>query len=210
MGQMKNIILIVLVLFCCPAWAQKIPAFGTDKIRISADDKIIQAELEPVKSEPTAVTNRLYYWYSSNNIHATQGSFSGRLLNGKYVELFLNKNLKEEGFFVKGLKDGAWKSWDETGILKDMTTWKKGVKDGDFLTFDNKGKVKQQGRYSENMLDGKSITIDESGKQTAVKYKAGRVVIDSPSKFWKKVTPKIFRRKAKASANPPVNTQGTP
>jgi hypothetical protein len=124
---MKNIIILLCLIFPCLASAQKVPDFGISKVRILQPDKIIEAETIPLtpKLKPNAVF--LYYWYSSNKIHSTQGGFSGRLLNGAYTEFYLTRNLKEQGTFDKGLKNGTWKNWDEEGKLVKTTHWKKGL-----------------------------------------------------------------------------------
>jgi len=123
---MKNILLLICLLPFC-TYAQKLPDSGFDKMRIVEPDKIVQADLKEVASAPNIKSDRFYYWYSGNAIHSTQGGFSGRLLNGLYAEYYLNKNLKEQGIFKKGLKDGVWKKWNENGTLSNTTTWKNGL-----------------------------------------------------------------------------------
>jgi antitoxin component YwqK of YwqJK toxin-antitoxin module len=193
-------ILILFLFISSVAIAQKIPDYGFNKVRISAEDKTIQAELKPVKSDPDIETDRLYYWYSSNIIHTTQGGFSGKLLNGKYTEYYLNKNLKEQGAFIKGLKDGIWTNWDENGIITQFYTWKKGVKDGEFNLYNERGKLRQTGSYDNNLLDGKIKTYSETGSSTVIVYNDGIVVKNEPSKFWQKIKQKlnIFKKKNKS------------
>jgi len=123
---MRNIIFIFFCFLCYPAYSQKLPDFGLNKVRITQPDKIIVAEIEPVSSSPSIKSNLSYYWYNANTIHISQGGFSGKLLNGLYTEYYTNKNLKEQGNFKKGLKDGVWKSWNEEGILTSVTNWKLG------------------------------------------------------------------------------------
>jgi antitoxin component YwqK of YwqJK toxin-antitoxin module len=123
---MKYIILIFLCFLCVGVFAQKLPDYGLNKVRITQPDKIIVAEIEPVSSNPSIKQNLVYYWYSANAVHTSQGGFSGKLLNGQYTEYYPDKNLKEQGEFKKGLKDGAWKSWNDDGSLAVTTTWKSG------------------------------------------------------------------------------------
>src|ERR1700712_5807439 len=120
-------ILFFLLLLSASAGAQKIPDNGFDKVRIAEPDKTIQAYLKPVSSDPEIETDRFYYWYSGNGIHSTQGGYSGRLLNGPYSEYYINKNLREQGAYQKGLKQGIWKSWNERGVLQALYTWHKGI-----------------------------------------------------------------------------------
>jgi hypothetical protein len=124
---MKKIIIALLLLVPLLASAQKMPDMGLNKFRINEPDKTIVAETNEVSSAPTPKPGLFYFWYSANMIHSTQGGFSGTLLNGMYTEYYLNKNLKEQGIFKKGLKDGAWKSWKEDGTLSETVTWKKGI-----------------------------------------------------------------------------------
>ncbi len=123
---MKN---FLLLLFLLPVFAsaQKLSDYGFDKVRIVDTGKIIQAETKPVSSPPNVHSDRLYFWYAANKIHSTEGGFSGRLLNGSYNEFYPDKNLREQGNFKKGLKDGVWKSWDEDGTLDSSSKWKNGL-----------------------------------------------------------------------------------
>ena len=124
---MKKLFIILLFFSSGPAYAQKLSDYGFYKVRLIESDQIIQAEINPFSSEPGIKSDRLYYWYSSNGIHSSQGGYSGKLLNGWYNAYYLNKNLKEQGIFKKGLKDGIWKNWKEDGTLSLVTRWKKGL-----------------------------------------------------------------------------------
>lgn len=188
---MRNCLILIFMFCVFSAAGQKMPDYGLNKVRITAEDKVIQAELKPVNSDPNVETDRFYYWYSSNIVHATQGGFSGKLLNGKYMEYYLNKNIKEEGVFDKGLKKGVWKNWNDAGILSQFYSWKKGTKDGKFSLFDEHGNLKQSGRYQHNLLNGKVTTYADNEPVTTVHYKNGVVIVNKPSKFWQKF--KLFK-----------------
>ena len=124
---MKNIILIFFCFISIRVYAQKIPDYGLNRVRITQSDQSIIAELEPESSAVSAKPNLHYFWYSANLVHQTQGGYSGRLLGGQYSVFYLNKNLKEQGSFKKGLKDGVWKTWGEDGTLLYTSTWKHGI-----------------------------------------------------------------------------------
>lgn len=123
---MKAVILLVFCFFGYAASAQRLPDYGLDKVRINEPGQNIVAELAPISASPSAKPGLHYFWYNSGAIHETQGGYSGRLLNGQYTAFYLNKNLKEQGIFKKGLKDGIWKSWREDGSLLATVTWKRG------------------------------------------------------------------------------------
>ncbi|MFI5139273.1 MAG: toxin-antitoxin system YwqK family antitoxin [Sphingobacteriales bacterium] len=124
---MKRIITAVLFLISGSVYAQKLSDYGYDKVRIVEPDKIVKAEIIPINSRPAVKPDRLYYWYNDNRIHTSQGGYTGKLLNGLYEAYYLNHNLKEQGVFKKGLKDGVWKSWNEDGTLSQTGNWKNGL-----------------------------------------------------------------------------------
>ena len=170
---MKKLILLVFLLPMF-SYAQDLPDFGFDRIRIADQEKIIQAELLPISSEPAKFADRLYYWCSADLIHVTQGSYSGTLLNGSYNEYYLNKSLKEQGQFKKGLKDGIWRRWNEQGSLTEIYTWKLGLRSGKYELFDEQGKLRQSGSYDHDQL----------------------IVHKDSSSFWRKFD--IFKKKKKS------------
>jgi hypothetical protein len=124
---MNRLITILLFFVYGSVYSQKYPDLGLDKVRIVEPDKIIVAEINPVSVERSIKSGLFYYWYSSNGIHVSQGGYSGKLLNGIYNEFYPNKNLKEQGNFKKGLKDGTWKDWNEDGTLIQVCDWRNGV-----------------------------------------------------------------------------------
>ena len=123
---MRNILSAFFCFLCYTAYPQKLPAYDLNRVRIAQPDKLIVAEIEPVSSSPSPSTHLFYYWYDANAIHTSQGGYSGKLLNGSYTEYYTNKNLKIQGNFKKGLKDGVWKSWNEEGAIVSVTKWRKG------------------------------------------------------------------------------------
>src|ERR1700743_640462 len=124
---MKRILFIVLLFGTDLAYAQKLPALDTNRVRITEKDQTILAQINPINSTPKIKSGLFYYWYSANGIHYSQGGFSGKLLNGTYNEFYADKNLKQQGAFNNGLKDGIWKSWNEDGTLSSDTKWKNGL-----------------------------------------------------------------------------------
>jgi len=97
------------------------------QIRIIDTTQEIRADVLPFKSEPKIKNDRYYFWYFNNKIHSTQGGYNGQLLNGHYIAFYPDKNLKEEGYFKRGLKDGEWKNWNPKGDLTSVITWNEGV-----------------------------------------------------------------------------------
>jgi len=124
---MKRLLYILLLLISGSSYGQKLPEIETTSVRINEPDKTVLAEINPINSNPSIKNGLFYYWYSAGGVHFTQGGFSGKLLNGSYNEYYLNKNLKQQGAFKKGLKDGIWKTWNEDGTLIGLSKWKNGL-----------------------------------------------------------------------------------
>lgn len=143
------------------------------KIIVNQDDCTIVAYVKPVRGLPVE-TDKLYYWFSANKIKSTQGGYSGKLLNGDYRSSYPNKNLKELGYFYKGLKTGIWKSWSQSGKLNEDYTWNFGRKNGIYHKYDSLGRVLEKGKYRNDVLNGKQeILVGDSTK--TVYYNRGKV-----------------------------------
>ncbi|BAU54904.1 toxin-antitoxin system YwqK family antitoxin [Mucilaginibacter gotjawali] len=124
---MRKLFILLLFLFSGHLYAQKLPDYGLYRARLTDSGKTIEAEYNPIDHLPSIKSNLFYYWYNASRVHSTQGGYSGQLLNGLYTEYYPNRNLKEQGVFKKGLKDGLWKSWNKDGTLKQATNWHKGI-----------------------------------------------------------------------------------
>jgi hypothetical protein len=124
---MKKALFILLLFVSGTAIAQDYPDYGLTKLRLTDSGRTIEVEVNPVKRLPIVKTGLVYYWYSANQVHFTQGGYSGQLLNGVYTEYYQNKNLKQQGMFNRGLKDGVWKMWNKDGTLKEVVNWQEGI-----------------------------------------------------------------------------------
>lgn len=124
---MKLLVFISLLIAGSSATAQKIPEYGLNRVRVIDSGKTIQADLMLSGSGPKTKADKFYYWYSNNAIHHSEGGFSGRLLDGQYLEFYPDNNLKVQGSFKKGLKCGSWKNWDDNGVLLEATKWRNGI-----------------------------------------------------------------------------------
>ena len=183
-----RVFLLVFLLTGTIAFSQKkYPDIGLNKVRMYLSDKSVLAEINPVKNIGNIFTDRIYYWYGTNQINLTQGGYSGRLLNGIYLEYFLNKNIKISGYYDNGLKEGIWKSWDSDGILIDYYTWKKGQRNGNFKLFNGHGKIKEIGIYKDNLLEGWKKNYKSSDSVEVTYYKRGSIVNGKNSKGLNKI-----------------------
>jgi antitoxin component YwqK of YwqJK toxin-antitoxin module len=172
-------IFVVAALIIQTLWFQSVDAQSYEKILsrqkvvINYDDHTVVTYTEPV--EKVSLNNDCYYyWLSGQNINVTQGGFSGKLLNGSFEAFYLDKNLKESGWFLNGLKVGDWKHWNESGVLIDQYVWKDGKKDGQYRRYDANGREIEYGSYQHDLLDGKQVVVGDSTQVTY--YKHGKVI----------------------------------
>jgi len=135
----------------------------THKVIVNYTDHTIVAYVKP-SPNVRAFSNLQYYWFSGQSIQSSQGGYSGKLLNGYYEDFYANKNLKEAGWFSKGLKQGPWKSWDEKGLLKEECNWSAGQKNGIYRKYNNQGKLSQTGHYKNDSLKITAVKIMDSSK----------------------------------------------
>jgi hypothetical protein len=186
--------LFLLLCQCCPILllAQKMPDDGTSQVRINDTDRTIRAGILAVTSAPKARPDRQYYWYGSGGIHQLQGGYSGHLLNGSYQEYYLNKNLRTEGAFGEGLKDGVWKDWNEAGKLSRLITWDQGEQTGPFRLYDPDGKVITSGNYKHNLLEGAVTFHIGTDSVKTLRYKKGQVIPPKKGNFLKRIH--IFKK----------------
>lgn len=195
---MKIYSCLLSLLITASAFGQKLPEVGMN-VRIIENNRTIVAEIRPSGSDPAIDVASIYYWYGAGLIHQTQGGYSGKLLNGIYKEYYLNKNLKEQGTFIKGLKQGTWKAWSETGKLQQLFTYKHGLKSGTFNLYDDEGNLIKTGNYAHNQLNGK-VTGYDKGAANIVVYKNGQVVSgNKTSSFWHKIN--IFKKHGAAKTS---------
>ncbi|MBB2144011.1 hypothetical protein GM921_00810 [Pedobacter sp. LMG 31464] len=124
-----------------------------------------------------------YYWYSNNQLHATQGGFSGKLLDGPYTAIYLNGNLKEQGLFKNGLKQGIWKVWNEDGILLSQKTYQNGLPEGKYQLF-AKGELQESGNYSAGKINGKVVRYIRPDSIQHILYRNGEVVQQAEYLSW--------------------------
>ncbi|MBE9585986.1 hypothetical protein IM792_16145 [Mucilaginibacter sp. JRF] len=192
---MKKLLYILLFLFSSVAQAQIVPTDAFQKIRLTQGDKTLLAEIKPTGSIPKVKPGLWYHWYSAGQINTTQGGFSGKPLNGDYKEWYLNKNLKEQGQFERGLKTGLWKSWRDDGTLAATYTWRNGLRNGNFIVYDEKGLPLTYGNYHNDLLDGKISNRVTADSSEVTRYKAGKVVLpkQDSSSFLRRIN--IFKHK---------------
>lgn len=118
----------VLLLFFIFITAYTVAQEKNRKITVSLEDgSKATVEVDNTNKKIKAKSKYTYSWFKSKTILSTQGAYQGGLLNGLYQENYPNKQLKAQGNYVYGLKNGIWRFWNEKGELIKEERWKKGT-----------------------------------------------------------------------------------
>jgi antitoxin component YwqK of YwqJK toxin-antitoxin module len=177
----------------------KIPMLdNTNRVYVQYSDSILEAFYYRGDKKIKTKDNLFYYWYGAQDIKHTRGAFDGKLLHGKFILFYRNKDLLSKGNFRYGLKDGEWKSWYLGGERKSKEKWRKGtvigaayyygingnvrvvrklnhLGNGSITYYTDEGNMNSKEYYSKNMLDHKNTyQLNDKGKLIEVKQKKER------------------------------------
>jgi len=93
----------------------------------------------------------------SNEIHQSQGDYSGDALHGNYTKHFITNELAEKGQFDYGVKINEWKRWFKNGQLKAVENYYNGKLSGAYLLYSDTGELLSSGRYNNNKKTGQWV-----------------------------------------------------
>jgi hypothetical protein len=167
----KLILMLCLAFIALPVLAQK-NLEGTQKnytVDVNTSDGYARVTVINKKPNFKPKSKVFYYWYAYGKIMSTMEGYDGHLLNGIYTCFYDNNNLKEKGFFKKGLKVGRWKAWFENGALKEESNWCAGLRNGLTVTYNEDGSVESIENYKNGIYNGKVIQY-ESGQVTSTQF----------------------------------------
>lgn len=180
-----KLLLLLLFLTLKSFWisAQKFEI--ENKFHIKQDDKsIVFHVLDTDDSQLKKYhSKKYYYWFKSQKVLVTQGGSSGSLLNGDYESFYKNNQLAEKGLFIKGLKQGVWKFWDQNGILVHQENWSKGIQIGKQFYYNKDGLIQKTIIYKSNQTQiiARDTTIIQTKKTvlTTIKDSTGKLITQS-------------------------------
>lgn len=200
----KYIYLFLLLSLAGTAKAQRYQdLFETEayKHTLNYPDHKIVFQAQPANLELRYIdTDKKYYWFSNNQIKVTQGGFSGKLLHGLYSDYYLNSNLKEQGHFRLGLKQGEWKTWTEDGALIERANYNNGEANGRFYKYDKRGLLLEEGSYKHGKINGKLKQYIKADSVLITKYKNGVLQAKQTKPNW---LSRLFKKKDKKAQTMP-------
>jgi len=133
-------------------------------------DKDYRYEFYTTSKKVTAKKNKTYYWFKGGLIHEAQAGVAGDLLHDKFIKMYHNNQLAEQGEFKNGLRVGQWKTWYESGVLASTTEYTNGFRCGKYFRYNESGNLVENGKFSSDLKTGK-WTNTESKEITT--YKKG-------------------------------------
>lgn len=119
---MKYFIASIMLILSTQAFSQKDESLN--QVKINYQDSIVTFYYT-IKNLDRVSKNKTYTWYKSEKIHNTAFGYSGYLLDGMYVSFYRNGQLKSQGNYKMGCKNGIWKSWDENGVVVSVVNQSK-------------------------------------------------------------------------------------
>jgi hypothetical protein len=117
--------------------------------------------------------NKTYYWFKGGLIHQAQGGIAGDVLDDKFIKMYHNNQLAEQGEYKNGLRIGLWKTWHQNGKLATTINYSNGLRCGKFSRYDQTGNLVESGKFSSDLKTG-NWTNSESTE--IVTYRKGIIV----------------------------------
>ena len=197
---------ILLCLFFSLASAQEMPFMAAkNRVLLHENDTLYQFYTAQTPLKSHIKLNRKYYWYKSDTILATQGSFSGKLLHGSFKSFYPNNNLLQEGNYRYGLKEGTWKEWYPSGLLKSITKWKKKGRKGNYLEYTENSKKLRKGVIKNDLFTGTLWDYVSDGKIKKSIYVKGEKVEKAKTKKQKAKKSKVKKLKTDKKKSENIN-----
>ncbi|WP_440236608.1 toxin-antitoxin system YwqK family antitoxin [Cytophaga sp.] len=163
-----NLTFLVCLFYSASILAQNINIENPDKILMNRiyvqySDSIIETYYYSGDKKIKEKDNLVYYWYAANDIKRTQGAYEGKILHGKCVMFYNNKDLLAKGMFKYGVKTGIWRYWYKGGKLKSKEIWKDGLLTGVSFSYDKDGNLQAKKTYKKGKLNGWVYYYDSKG-----------------------------------------------
>ena len=148
-------------------------SFGDPYTIKRISDKDFRYEFYTSNKKTTPKKNKTYFWFKGGLIHEAQGGIAGDVLNDKFIKMYHNNQLAEQGEFKNGLRVGEWKTWHQNGVLSSTTEYSNGLRCGKYSRYNENGNLVENGKFRSDLKTGK-WTNSESKEITT--YRKGAIV----------------------------------
>jgi len=121
-------------------------------LRFGTADGYVVAHVSDKLNTKAILLDRDYYWVRAQTMVVTQGGIGGTPLHGMFQGFHPDGQLREQGQFERGLKDGEWRSWNLSGRLDKYEHWKNGRLHGTVQRYTAGGALLIEERYRKGAL----------------------------------------------------------
>lgn len=107
-------------------------------------DSLVTLQITSTKLTPRL--DKTYFWFDRNQIQATQGAYSGHLLDGAYKVNSPDGTLRTVGQFRNGLQVGIWKFYSGNMLVHTIDKGRAGTEEStkrSFFSFNQKDTLTQ-------------------------------------------------------------------
>lgn len=98
----------------------------------------------------------IYHWCKAQKLYATQGGYSGQLVDGHFTKFYSTGQLAEQGEFRMGLRNGKWRFWHANGVLKLSCNYRDGKIQGKLKVYNKHGQLVREEKYRRGKLKNRS------------------------------------------------------
>lgn len=123
--------------------------FEKDRLWLEHNDGYVELWILHDTQIKVKEKNRKYYHFVfRNRLYASQGGYTGKILDGLSTEFYFDLTMKSKGNYSLGLKDGKWKYWRQDGTIEKIENWKM----GEFLSyiqFSDNGEMSERKKLKE-------------------------------------------------------------
>ena len=114
-----------------------------------------------------------YYHNQLDDLSLQEGSAqlkdSGALVTGRVITNYENGQLRMEGYYLAGKKEGVFRWWYASGQLGSEEYFVNDLKHGICSQWYANGQIKQEAEYQEGQPKGRTKYWDENGAKRKVK-----------------------------------------
>lgn len=194
---------VILLLSSAGIYSQ-VPESNLRSLNLTVGDSVIKTHFTTAYTKKKLIPAAPYFWYASGKIQFNCGSYSGKLLHGKFEMFDKNNKLIQQGNFDYGLKQGAWNIWYPNGLKKVVLFYKDGMPQGECLQYDQNGVLVSKQIYHDGVLHGKCLYYFPD-TVLFKQYKYGKEII-KPVKIKKTTHKKTVKVKKQEQLSEKVTT----
>jgi len=150
--HLRILALLTITASCKPVELKQMNRLGRTVV-MHTDSTTVRAETANKGLLVLPKIENTYYWFENGRVNHSQGAYSGKVLHGSFrVYSLATKRPLESGRFRRGLKNGRWLSWGNTGLLSRSAIYHNGQLQGPAVIYDSLGRPADTIKYRHGHL----------------------------------------------------------